>query len=862
MSSTSSYQSTNAMVDAFKNIQKGINGLTRSKSLASCNQYDFRPEPDVHIPIYSYSCVEWAFKKHSDVLPVQARGLFVRQVPDVPGSWMIVARGYDKFFNVGEVPTTTWDYIEKNTVGPYEITLKENGCIIFIAAVEGHILVTSKHALGPSKDSNREAPSHADMGERWLDTHLKQSGSTRKELAEFLTEHNITAVFELADDEFEEHILEYPPDRRGLYLHGINQNTPEFITWSVERLSVFAKRFGFFLVEFLIRDTVADIRALAEECGKTGSYKGRPIEGFVVRSQLNTHGLSKTSQQTTYLFKIKYDEPYLMFREWREATMAILHGRADRFTPRHALTGNYMAWVVNKRKEKPHLFAKYTQMKGIIYTRNLFLREQGLKSICGSEILKLANESYVQTEHASLLPSTGTNGSTPISLNGIDSANQKILLVPIATVGIGKTTLARALANMFPIEHVQSDDIKSKKGTASLFLAKVINSFKTKDIVFADRNNHLYQHREKLSISFRGAYPNGKLVALDWGVEKADKNELIRLTTNRINSRGDNHQTLTSKDPKLRGIIHGFVNKRSRFDRSNPADSMFDQVISLNVKNSVARNAELIIQALGWKSPDPSDMVSSVQFALEYKLPANQSLASISSAAQSINNQPKNTLPESTDANLVSLTQNLNISGLPKKKRPRYFAIKIAEDLEPILETLFSDSKLALDGFWSKLVKSGRVNAHRKNGWHVTLGFQNTGDIYNRYLEWWHRTAINGKINGSASLKSEPNSQIDALALDDADKYLFSPMQPVQVCIKKIAWDGMLMAIEVTGTYPEMPCSNKIPHITVATINNSVKHVKSNLMLELANSGSTSLEIHTLTFPTEIVLNGTLEGMF
>ncbi|XJO74467.1 hypothetical protein BDV3_005284 [Batrachochytrium dendrobatidis] len=762
MSSTSSYQSTNAMVDAFKNIQKGINGLTRSKSLASCNQYDFRPEPDVHIPIYSYSCVEWAFKKHSDVLPVQARGLFVRQVPDVPGSWMIVARGYDKFFNVGEVPTTTWDYIEKNAVGPYEITLKENGCIIFIAAVEGHILVTSKHALGPSKDSNREAPSHADMGERWLDTHLKQSGSTRKELAEFLTEHNITAVFELADDEFEEHILEYPPDRRGLYLHGINQNTPEFITWSVERLSVFAKRFGFFLVEFLIRDTVADIRALAEECGKTGSYKGRPIEGFVVRSQLNTHGLSKTSQQATYLFKIKYDEPYLMFREWREATMAILHGRADRFTPRHALTGNYMAWVVNKRKEKPHLFAKYTQMKGIIYTRNLFLREQGLKSICGSEILKLANESYVQTEHASLLPSTGTNGSTSISLNGIDSANQKILLVPIATVGIGKTTLARALANMFPIEHVQSDDIKSKKGTASLFLAKVINSFKTKDIVFADRNNHLYQHREKLSISFRGAYPNGKLVALDWGVEKADKNELIRLTTNRINSRGDNHQTLTSKDPKLRGIIHG---SKCRVDYSST-----------------------------WMEIS----------------------GSIGYAAQSINNRPKNTLPESTDANLVSLTQNLNISGLPKKKRPRYFAIKIAEDLEPILETLFSDSKLALDGFWSKLVKSGRVDAHRKNGWHVTLGFQNTGDIYNRYLEWWYRTAINGKINGSASLKSEPNSQIDALTLGDADKYLFSPMQPVQ----------------------------------------------SNLMLELANSGSTSLEIHTLTFPTEIVLNGTLEGMF
>eukprot|EP00842_Homolaphlyctis_polyrhiza_P006573 jgi/Hompol1/6917/HPOL_002474-RA len=220
--------------------------------------YNFNPAPGVSIPIYSYSSVEWAYRKGGHPkLPSLARGLFVRKATTPGSDWQIAARGYDKFFNVGEVPTTSWRFIQEGTVGPYEITLKENGCIIFISSVDGHILVTSKHSLGHAKPGSK--PSHAQKGEEWLDKHLKSAGATRKQLSDFLAAHNVTAIFELADDDFEEHILEYPPERSGLYLHGLNNNTPEFSTWDSNTLADFAKTFGFLLVECIIKNTAEGI---------------------------------------------------------------------------------------------------------------------------------------------------------------------------------------------------------------------------------------------------------------------------------------------------------------------------------------------------------------------------------------------------------------------------------------------------------------------------------------------------------------------------------------------------------------------------------------------------------------------------
>ncbi|KAK5005896.1 tRNA ligase, partial [Cryomyces antarcticus] len=204
----------------------------------SCKKSTFTVGTDAK-SIDSWRFQDWDYKKPN--LPTYARGLFTYCSPE--GKPEIVVRGYDKFFNHGEVKSTEWRNVEQHTRGPYELSVKENGCIIFIAGMEdGTLLVCSKHSTGAREDTD---VSHAVAGENWVDRQLKTVGRTRADLAKQLHEMNATAVAELCDDQFEEHVLAYNPETAGLYLHGINLNLPEFVTYPGHLVDRFATEWGF-----------------------------------------------------------------------------------------------------------------------------------------------------------------------------------------------------------------------------------------------------------------------------------------------------------------------------------------------------------------------------------------------------------------------------------------------------------------------------------------------------------------------------------------------------------------------------------------------------------------------------------------
>ena len=86
----------------------------------------------------------------------------------------------------------------EKTIPPYELTVKENGCIIFIGGLpNGEILVTSKHSLGNRIDVT---VSHAEKGHEWLDKHLQKAHKKKEDLARFLYENKLTAVAEVRDN--------------------------------------------------------------------------------------------------------------------------------------------------------------------------------------------------------------------------------------------------------------------------------------------------------------------------------------------------------------------------------------------------------------------------------------------------------------------------------------------------------------------------------------------------------------------------------------------------------------------------------------------------------------------------------------
>ena len=170
------------------------------------------------ITVESWKMNEWKYYDIPSPFPTLARGLFSVEEKGEGPRYRIVARGYDKFFNIGEVPWTNvrfclcttltnhvfltfllfpkWSSLEAHTKPPYTLTLKSNGCIIFIAALSpSQILITSKHSLGPIQSVPE---SHAQAGERWLHRHLGQVGKTTEDLANVLWEKNWTAVAEVS----------------------------------------------------------------------------------------------------------------------------------------------------------------------------------------------------------------------------------------------------------------------------------------------------------------------------------------------------------------------------------------------------------------------------------------------------------------------------------------------------------------------------------------------------------------------------------------------------------------------------------------------------------------------------------------
>ena len=154
--------------------------------------------------------------------------------------------------------------------------------------------------------------------------------------------------------------------------------------------------------------SVDEVKSFTEETGKTGTWNGEPIEGFVVRTHVveppRGEGRASASPyppDSTFFFKVKFDEPYMMYRDWREITKKLLTAHSKSTAPRtldqvsipknklkRPETQAYVKWVKEEIKRDPGAFAEYSRGKGIVAKRERFLRwlqgEEGKKGLVGT----------------------------------------------------------------------------------------------------------------------------------------------------------------------------------------------------------------------------------------------------------------------------------------------------------------------------------------------------------------------------------------------------------------------------------------------------------------------------------------------
>ncbi|KAJ3125674.1 hypothetical protein HK098_008334 [Nowakowskiella sp. JEL0407] len=193
------------------------------------------------------------------------------------------------------------------------------------------------------------------------------------------------------------------------------------------------------------------------------------------------------------------------------------------------------------------------------------------------------------------------------SLHFSVNSSQKLLLLPIASIACGKSTLGRLLCTLFPIvHHIQSDD------TGRAFKHIVMNQFKTHQIIYADKNNHLKQHRREICQLFRKSYPDGIVLALDWNVTPTQESmdRIGAIAKARVEERGENHQTLTPMKSDYMKVIRMFIMQRDVVDLETEDDGEINYVLDLDIENDPKGNLRLLLNALKWEQPSEEGLLA------------------------------------------------------------------------------------------------------------------------------------------------------------------------------------------------------------------------------------------------------------
>lgn len=216
----------------------------------------------------SYNFSREVFQKGSwNDRTVKARGLFVDNKSD-----LVIARGFEKFFNYGEHQSTSPEELKKNLVFPVTAYVKENGFLGMLSTYKGSLFFTTK--------TNPESK-HCDYFKK-IFKNLNLSQKKIRELTHFLEENEITLLFEVIDPVNDPHIINYESPK--LVLLSAVYNKIQYQNMPYDELCNIAEHFGFEVKErasvFNNFDELAELIHQTQKLCYT--YKGKYIEGFVL----------------------------------------------------------------------------------------------------------------------------------------------------------------------------------------------------------------------------------------------------------------------------------------------------------------------------------------------------------------------------------------------------------------------------------------------------------------------------------------------------------------------------------------------------------------------------------------------------
>lgn len=300
--------------------------------------------------ISSFNFTPKAFSKGVwDEQTIKARGLYIDTVKG-----KVVARAYEKFFNINERKETKFDVLQHKLQFPVAVYVKENGFLGMVSynEYEDDLFIASKSTI-------------AGEFAGWLKDMLYAgvSADNIMKMKEYIKEHNVTFVFECVDMENDPHIIEYSESK--LFLLDIVYNQMDFAKYEYEEMCHVADQFGLVHKEkaFEIATQQEFFDWYFEVLEEDYEYNENKIEGFVIEDSAG------------YMVKLKLAF-YQFWKHMRAVSQETFKNGYIRNTS--ALTtptaNEFYAWV----KELYHTEDKDRMPGDICTLRRLFYQEKDI----------------------------------------------------------------------------------------------------------------------------------------------------------------------------------------------------------------------------------------------------------------------------------------------------------------------------------------------------------------------------------------------------------------------------------------------------------------------------------------------------
>ena len=302
-------------------------------------------EKDLGDNIHSFNFSREVFRKGAwNKLNTHARGLFV----DVKND-KIVARSYEKFFNVGQRREDELLNLLKKFRGKrIRAYKKENGYLGLVSLVNNEFFIASKSTnTGDYADWFRDIWGRLDIDRDYIKAYLEKE--------------DVTLVFEVIDPVRDPHIIKY--DKEDAVLLDIVHNTWEFKKKDFEELSAFAERAG--LTHKLVYREFENDREFFKwytENTQEDDLSKTDVEGVVIECE--------TEPGHIYMTKVKFPY-YLFWKSMRAVADKVRRGSDVRYASLWNPVSNYFyAWLKKQDKEM--------QEKDIITLREKFYEEESI----------------------------------------------------------------------------------------------------------------------------------------------------------------------------------------------------------------------------------------------------------------------------------------------------------------------------------------------------------------------------------------------------------------------------------------------------------------------------------------------------